>query len=127
MYEKNNEPRLDVAYRCNPGGLRDLSISGRPDAGDASRAYRPRSALVTPKKRRIIYHGDMEEFILEGNEFIELNSLLKIMGLSASGGAAKVLISEGRVSVDGNLEFRKRCKIRKGQIVEFEGHQIIVK
>jgi ribosome-associated protein len=69
----------------------------------------------------------MEEFILEGNEFIELNSLLKIMGLCASGGAAKVVIAEGLVKVDGNVELRKRCKIRKGQIVEFEGHKIIVK
>ena len=69
----------------------------------------------------------MEEFKLEGNKFIELNHLLKVMGLCASGGAAKALIAKGRVRVDGNVELRRRCKIRKGQIVEFEGHKIIVK
>ncbi len=35
--------------------------------------------------------------------------------------------TEGRVKVDGNVELRKRCKIRNGHIVEFEGHRIIVK
>jgi len=69
----------------------------------------------------------MEEFKLEGHKFIELNNLLKIMGLCASGGEAKAVIAEGRVKVDGNVELRKRCKIRTGQIVEFEGHHIIVK
>jgi len=69
----------------------------------------------------------MEEFTLGSNEFIELNSLLKVIGLCDSGGMAKTAIAEGRVKVDGNVELRKRCKIRKGQIVEFEGHKIIVK
>ncbi len=69
----------------------------------------------------------MKEFTLGSHEFIELNSLLKIMGLCDSGGAAKTTIAEGRVKVDGNVELRKRCKIRKGHIVEFEGHRIIVK
>jgi ribosome-associated protein len=68
----------------------------------------------------------MEEFKLEGNEFIELNNLLKVMGLCPSGGMAKMLIAEGHVKVDGHLELRKRCKIRRGQIVEFKDRKIIV-
>jgi len=69
----------------------------------------------------------MEEFALDNTEFIELNSLLKVMGLCDSGGKAKVVIAEGRVTVDGTVELRKRCKIRKGQIIEYEGHKITVK
>ena len=69
----------------------------------------------------------MEEFNLEGGEFIELNNLLKIKGLCASGGMAKVVIAEGLVTVDGKVELRKRCKIRAGQVVEFDGHTIAVK
>lgn len=69
----------------------------------------------------------MEEFYLEENEFIELNNLLKVMGLCESGGVAKIVISEGLVRVDGKVELRKRCKIRKGQVVEFEGREITVK
>ncbi|MEW6117684.1 MAG: RNA-binding S4 domain-containing protein [Nitrospirota bacterium] len=68
----------------------------------------------------------MKEFKLENNEFIELDKLLKVTGLSESGGMAKALIAEGRVKVDGAVELRKRCKIRKGQAVEFEGYKIIV-
>jgi ribosome-associated protein len=68
----------------------------------------------------------MEEFELRNTEFIELNDLLKVTGVCSSGGAAKALIAEGRVRVDGEVELRKRCKIRKGQSVEFEGHEIVV-
>lgn len=66
-------------------------------------------------------------FTLEGSEFIELNSLLKIAGLCASGGMAKAVIAEGRVKVDDKVELRKRCKVRAGQVVEFEGHKIHVR
>ena len=68
----------------------------------------------------------MEEFSLEGREFIELNNLLKIKGLCASGGMAKAVIADGLVKVDGKVELRKRCKIRAGQVVEFDGHTITV-
>jgi ribosome-associated protein len=43
------------------------------------------------------------------------------MGLCASGGEAKGVIADGRVKVDGKVEFRKRCKIIAGQVVDFEG------
>ncbi len=69
----------------------------------------------------------MEEFALDNSEFIELNSLLKVMGLCDSGGMAKAAISEGHVTVDSNVELRKRCKIRKDQIIEYKGHKIVVK
>jgi len=68
----------------------------------------------------------MEDFSLAGREFIELNNLLKIKGLCESGGMAKAVIAEGLVTVDGKVELRKRCKIRAGQVVEFDGHAIIV-
>ena len=69
----------------------------------------------------------MEEFKLEGREFVKLNDLLKLKGMFASGGMAKTAIAGGLVKVDGNVELRKRCKIRPGQVVEFEGHEIVVK
>ena len=68
----------------------------------------------------------MDEFKLAGQEFIELNNLLKIMGMIDSGGMAKIVIAEGRVKVDGVVELRRRCKIRTGQKVEFEGRTIVV-
>jgi ribosome-associated protein len=56
------------------------------------------------------------EFVLRG-EYIELNNLLKLMGICDSGGAGKVLVASGAVSVDGQVEKRKTCKIRAGQKV----------
>ena len=68
----------------------------------------------------------METFELDGNDFIPLCDLLKISGLSESGGQAKNMIADGLVKVDGEVELRKRCKIRAGQIVEFELQKIKV-
>jgi len=50
-------------------------------------------------------------------EFIELNNLLKIMGLCDSGGAGKAMVAQGIVKVDGKRELRKTCKLRAGQVV----------
>ncbi|MBI5102765.1 MAG: RNA-binding S4 domain-containing protein [Nitrospirae bacterium] len=68
----------------------------------------------------------MEEFALGEHEFIELHNLLKVMHLCDSGGMAKTVIAEGLVSVDGRQELRKRCKIRRGQVVGFDGHSVRV-
>jgi ribosome-associated protein len=59
-------------------------------------------------------------FQLSG-EYIELCKLLKAVNLVASGAEGKEVVAEGLVTVDGGIETRKRCKIRPGQQVEFEG------
>ena len=56
------------------------------------------------------------EFRLNG-EHIELNQLLKMVGVCDSGGAGKALVAQGVVSVDGELELRKTAKIRAGAVV----------
>jgi len=58
--------------------------------------------------------------------FIPLDALLKAVGLAASGGAAKAAVAAGQVFVDGQLETRKRCKIRAGQVVSVAGVSIRV-
>lgn len=68
----------------------------------------------------------MTEFDLRGHDYIELHNLLKCTGLSRSGGEAKMLIAEGLVQVDGQVELRKRCKVRGGQVVEFTRETISV-
>ncbi len=68
----------------------------------------------------------MYEFKLDDSEFVELSRLLKYVGLFESGGMSKAEIAQGRVKVDGQIELRKRCKIRSGQIVEYQGKKILV-
>ncbi len=62
----------------------------------------------------------------ENNEFITLDKLLKILRLVGSGGEAHLVISEGMVSVNGEVELQKRKKMRAGDIAEFNGEQIEV-
>ncbi len=57
-------------------------------------------------------------------EFIELNKLLKILALVESGGQANAVISEGYVRYNGEVDTRKRLKLRKGDLVEFNDTQI---
>lgn len=55
---------------------------------------------------------------------IELYKLLKIADLVSGGGEAKVVISEGYVLLNGEVEHRKRKKIYHEDIVEFNGEVI---
>jgi ribosome-associated protein len=60
-------------------------------------------------------------------EYIELCKVLKIQNLVASGGEAKYVISEGLVRVDGEVETRKRRKLRGGALIEFNGQALQIK
>ena len=59
-------------------------------------------------------------------DHVELNQLLKLVGLCDSGGAGKAIVASGAVSVDGVVELRKTCKIRMGQTVILDEHAIQV-
>lgn len=65
------------------------------------------------------------EFKLEG-DYIELIKLLKICDIAQTGGHGKILITEGEVSVNGEVETRKRKKLVIGDVVSVEGVEIII-
>ncbi len=65
------------------------------------------------------------EFKLIG-EYVELNQLLKLTGVCPSGGAGKLRVAAGDVTVDGQVELRKTCKIRAGQVVAVDDLKIRV-
>lgn len=66
------------------------------------------------------------EFKLKDKDFIELNKLIKFLGWCESGGEANQIINEGLVSLNGENEMRKRCKLRPNDIVSFDGKEVIV-
>jgi ribosome-associated protein len=71
--------------------------------------------------------SDEDKIIAElETEFVELYKILKFEGLAESGGNAKQAISEGLVSVNGEVETRKRKKIRAGDQIDFIDHHIEV-
>ena len=49
--------------------------------------------------------------------FIKLDSLLKVAGLTETGGDAKIVVSEGRVSVNGEVCTQRGKKIFPGDKV----------
>lgn len=59
-------------------------------------------------------------------EFIKLDSLLKFAALVGTGGEAKFVISEGLVSVNGQVCTMRGKKLRGGDTVEFGGQTIKV-
>lgn len=65
------------------------------------------------------------EFKLQ-SEFIDLDNLLKVIGLVVNGAEAKHQIRSGAVKVNGLLESRIRRKLRQGDLVEFSGNMINV-
>ena len=67
----------------------------------------------------------MDEFKLKGDT-IDLVQLLKAAHLCGTGGEAKMAIEDGLVTIDGEVETRKRCKIRRDQVVEYNGDNVTV-
>jgi ribosome-associated protein len=59
-------------------------------------------------------------------DFVELYKILKFEGLTDSGGMAKQVIADGQVSVNGEIETKKRKKISAGDKIEFSGQSIEV-
>jgi ribosome-associated protein len=64
-------------------------------------------------------------FVLRG-EYVELHVLLKLLAIADSGGAAKAMVADRLVRVDGQIETRKARKLRAGSRVEVAGQTITV-
>jgi ribosome-associated protein len=59
----------------------------------------------------------MKEIKISG-EYIKLDSFLKYAEVASTGGHAKYLISEGMISVNGNIAHERGKKIRVGDRVK---------
>jgi ribosome-associated protein len=69
----------------------------------------------------------MENFKLkEGEEYIQLKDLIKILGWVDTGGEAKLRIDNQEVKVNGEIETQRRKKIRKGDSVMVGDNQVKV-
>lgn len=67
----------------------------------------------------------METITIE-TEFIKLDALLKFSALTATGGEAKQVITDGMVAVNGETCTMRGKKIRPGDTVTFAGHTLKV-
>jgi ribosome-associated protein len=67
----------------------------------------------------------MIEFKVTG-DYIPMIQLLKATHLVQTGGEAQIVVDEGEVKHNGEVDYRKRLKVRPGDVVEFRGEKIIV-
>jgi ribosome-associated protein len=67
----------------------------------------------------------MIEFKVTG-DYIPMIQLLKAANLVQTGGEAQIVVEQGEVSYNGQVDYRKRLKVKQGDIVEFRGQQIKV-
>ena len=59
-------------------------------------------------------------------EYIKLDSFLKAVNAVGSGGEAKILIAEGLVTVNGEVELRRGRKLYPGDRVALQGESFVV-
>jgi ribosome-associated protein len=60
-------------------------------------------------------------------EPVELFKILKFEGIVSSGGQAKLVISDGQVTVNGEVETRKRRKVVAGDIIVFAEEELQIR
>ena len=66
------------------------------------------------------------EKITINTEFIKLDALLKYAAVVGTGGEAKLVISEGMVTVNGEVCTMRGKKIHPGDTVSFDGKELTV-
>jgi ribosome-associated protein len=70
--------------------------------------------------------GEGEPIMQITTEFIKLDSFLKAENAVSSGGEAKVMIAEGYISVNGEVELRRGRKLYPGDIVVFGERKFLI-
>lgn len=68
----------------------------------------------------------IEISIREEDEFIKLGQALKKAGLVGSGVDAKMVIQDGLVMVNGEVELQRGKKLHGGEVISFNGEQVKV-
>jgi ribosome-associated protein len=66
----------------------------------------------------------MIEFKVTG-DYIPMIQLLKAVGLVPTGGEALFVVELGELTYNGEVDYRKRLKVKPGDVVEFRGKQIM--
>lgn len=77
-------------------------------------------------RQRIDGKENMEEIKLK-DEYIKLGQALKAANLVESGVMAKLVIQDGLVTVNGEVETRRGKKLIDGDVVSFQEETIIIK
>ena len=64
--------------------------------------------------------------IREEDEFIKLGQAIKAAGLVESGVEAKLVIQDGQVLVNGQVETQRGKKLTRSEKVSYKGQEILI-
>ena len=65
----------------------------------------------------------MQEIVIK-DEYIKLGQALKLAGLVGSGVEAKILIQDGLVTVNGEVDTRRGRKLYDGDVISYQGEEV---
>ena len=65
----------------------------------------------------------MEKVIIR-DDFINLGQAMKLAGMVGSGVDAKMLIQDGQVEVNGEVEYQRGKKLHEGDVITFNGESV---
>ena len=65
----------------------------------------------------------MEKVIIR-DDFFKLGQAMKLAGLVGSGVDAKMLIQDGQVEVNGEVEYQRGKKLHEGDVITFNGESV---
>lgn len=65
----------------------------------------------------------MEKVIIR-DDFIKLGQAMKLAGMVGSGVDAKMLIRDGQVEVNGEVEYQRGKKLHEGDVITFNGESV---
>lgn len=65
----------------------------------------------------------MEKVIIR-DDFIKLGQAMKLAGMVGSGVDAKMLIQDGQVEVNGEIEYQRGKKLHEGDVITFNGESV---
>ena len=65
----------------------------------------------------------MEKVIIR-DDFIKLGQAMKLAGIVGSGVDAKMLIQDGQVEVNGEVEYQRGKKLHEGDVITFNGESV---
>jgi ribosome-associated protein len=81
--------------------------------------------MITHYHTNSLFLPVMIEFKVTG-DYIPMIQLLKAVNLVQTGGEAQIVVEDGEVKYNGQVDYRKRLKVKPGDVVEFRGKKINV-
>ena len=65
----------------------------------------------------------MEKVIIR-DDLIKLGQAMKLAGMVGSGVDAKMLLQDGQVEVNGEVEYQRGKKLHEGDVITFNGESV---